>query len=291
MPVFDNKVQLIGESINDSVPSTKALLDAGDIAGIQQLAKSQDESGADYIDVNIGLREKDWMTRLVKAIQEVTTKPLSIDSPDIEICRAGLEAYDPDRAEGRRAILNSISPLRPEMFELIKVKPCMPILLISEQITPSGDCAACRTAEETYQAARSIIAMAKQYGLGCNDVILDPGIAPIGSDMDGNLKRLLGAMQLIKDDAELQGVHYSVGLSNFTVMLPVKRKDGIPVKSSLESAFIGKAVPLGLDMFIGSVKRNYAPLPDDHPAVDCIDKCLAAEGFESLMHVSTFYRG
>jgi cobalamin-dependent methionine synthase I len=92
MPVFDNKVTLIGESINDSVPSTKALLDADDIAGIRQLARSQDESGADYIDVNIGLRSKDWMSRLVRAIQEVTTRPLSIDSPDMEICRAGLEA-------------------------------------------------------------------------------------------------------------------------------------------------------------------------------------------------------
>lgn len=291
MPVFDNKVKLIGESINDSVPSTKALLDAEDIAGIQQLAQSQDEGGADYIDVNIGLRQKEWMSRLVKAIQEVTTKPLSIDSPDIEICRAGLEAYDLDRAEGRRPILNSISPLRPEMFELIKIKPCMPILLISEQMTADGNCAPCRTAEETYQAAKAMIDMAQQHGLTCDDVILDPGIAPIGSDTEGNLKRLLEAMQLIKDDPQLQGVHYSVGLSNFTVMLPVKRKDGIPVKSSLESAFLGKAVPLGLDMVIGSVKRNYAPLADDHPAVDCLDKCLAADGFEALMHVSTFYRG
>ena len=291
MPVFNNQVTLIGESINDSVPSTKALLDAGDIAGIQQLARSQDEGGADYIDVNVGLRSKDWMARLVKAIQEVTAKPLSIDSPDIDICRAGLEAYDLDRAEGRRPILNSISPLRPEMFELVKVKPCMPILLISEHQTPDGSCAPCRTATETYQAARSMVALARQHGLACDDMVLDPGIAPVGSDTEGNLKRLLDAMQMIKDDAKLQGVHYSVGLSNFTVMLPVKRKDGIPVKSSLESAFLGKAVPLGLDMVIGSVKRNYAPLPDDHPAVECLDKSLAADGFEALMHVRAFYRG
>ncbi len=291
MPFFDNKVTLIGESINDSVPSTKALLDAGNIDGIQQLAQSQDEGGADYIDVNVGLRSKDWMSRLVRAIQEVTAKPLSIDSPDIEICRAGLEAYDLDRAGGRRPILNSISPLRPEMFELLAVRPCMPILLISEQKTTGGSCAPCRTADETYQAARTMVALAREHGLGCADVILDPGIAPIGSDTEGNLKRLLDAMRLIKDDPELQGVHYSVGLSNFTVMLPVKRKDGLLVKSSLESAFLGKAVPLGLDMVIGSVKRKYEPLPESHPAVECLNQCLSADGFDSLMHVSRFYRG
>lgn len=291
MPIFNNKVTLIGESINDSVPGTKALLDAGDIAGIQQLAKSQDEGGADYIDVNIGLRSKDWMTRLVKAIQESTAKPLSIDSPDIEICHAGLEAYDLERAGGQRPILNSISPLRPEMFELLAVRPCLPILLISERKTPDGASTACRTAEETHQAAKTMVALARQYGLGCADVILDPGIAPIGSDTEGNLKRLLSAMQLIQNDPELQGVHFSVGLSNFTVMLPVKRKDGLLVKSSLESAFLTKAVPLGLDMVIGSVKRNYETLTDLHPAVECLDKCLVSDGFEVLAHVSRFYRG
>jgi 5-methyltetrahydrofolate--homocysteine methyltransferase len=136
-----------------------------------------------------------------------------------------------------------------------------------------------------------MVTLAKEHGLTCTDVILDPGIAPIGSDTKGNLKRLLGAMQLIQNDMELKGVHYSVGLSNFTVMLPTKRKDGLPIKSTLESAFLGKATALGLDMVIGSVKRNYAPLPDDHPAVQCLDQCLAANDFDSLMVVMQFYRG
>jgi len=291
MPVFNKSVTLIGESINDSVPATKALLDTADVAGLQQLAQSQDESGADYIDVNIGLRSKDVMARLVRAVQEVTAKPLSIDSPDLEICRAGLDAYDPNRADGQRPILNSISPLRPEMFTLAKAGRCLPILLISEYRTAAGTSVACRTAEETWQTAKTMIAEAKQHGLGCADVILDPGIAPIGSDTEGNLKRLLGSMQLIQGDPELQGVHISVGLSNFTVMLPVKRKDGLLVKSTLESAFLGKAVPLGLDMVIGSVKRNYAPLPESHPAIECLDKCLASEGFEVLVHLRRFYTG
>ena len=47
---------IIGETINDSVPSTKKLFDAGDIDGILELARSQDEKGAAYIDVNVGPR-------------------------------------------------------------------------------------------------------------------------------------------------------------------------------------------------------------------------------------------
>ncbi len=37
---------IIGESINDSVPSTKKLFDADDVAGLLELARGQDEKGA-----------------------------------------------------------------------------------------------------------------------------------------------------------------------------------------------------------------------------------------------------
>jgi len=52
---------IIAESINDSVPSTKKLLDAGDIEGILDLARFQDERGAGYIDVNVGTRSAELM--------------------------------------------------------------------------------------------------------------------------------------------------------------------------------------------------------------------------------------
>ncbi len=47
---------IIGESINDSVPSTKKIFEAGDVAGILELARTQDQGGAAYIDVNVGPR-------------------------------------------------------------------------------------------------------------------------------------------------------------------------------------------------------------------------------------------
>jgi len=130
--------------------------------------------------------------------------------------------------------------------------------------------------------------------LGCGDAtnddcILDPGIVPIGSDTEGNIHRLIAALRQIHQDQTLAGVHASVGLSNFTVMLPAKRPDGMAVKSALESAFLTKAMPLGLDMVIGSVKRNYQLLPPDHPAVQCLDDCLKLEGFDVLMRVREFY--
>jgi len=72
-------------------------------------------------------------------------------------------------------------------------------------------------------------------------------------------------------------------------MLPPRCADGSPVKGPLESAFLTKAMPLGLDMVVGSVKRNYQQLPADHPAMVCLEDCLKLDGFDVIMRVREFY--
>ena len=104
-----------------------------------------------------------------------------------------------------------------------------------------------------------------------------------------HLHRLMGAMRLMHDDADFKGCHYSVGLSNFTVMIPPKRANGDPVKGPLESAFLTRAMPLGLDTVIGSVKRKYQLLDEGHDALVCFDEVLKREGFDCIMRVQEFY--
>lgn len=283
-------LSIIGESINDSVPSTHAMFDAEDMEGLLELARTQAEAGAAYIDVNVGARSPDFMAQIVHEIKKVTCKPLSVDSPDLAVAQAGLSAYYQENCGGEKPILNSISALRTEMFSLYKATPFRPILIITENVVNGQSCA-CHTAEETYQAAKDMLHLAHETGIPNSDCIFDPGIAPLGSDTEDNLKRLLDALTLIHDDPDFAGVHASVGLSNFTVMLPAKRPDGSLVKGPLESAFLTRAMPLGLDYVIGSVKRNYNLLEPDHPAMRCVDDCLALGGFESIMRVRDFYTG
>ncbi len=283
-------LQIIGESINDSVPGTQALFEAGDMEGIQALAVSQDQAGAAYIDVNVGRRSPGFMADMVRAVQSVTTKPLSIDTPDPELAEAGLAAYDAARAGGQRPVLNSISPLRLEMLRLFRIQPFRPILMITERVV-DGVSAPVRTGAETHLAAREMMRVVRECGFEVpnDDCIFDPGIAPIGSDTEGLVNMVLEGLGLIHADPDLAGVHASVGLSNFTVMLPPKRPDGSPVKGPLESAFLSKAMPLGLDMVVGSVKRNYQRLPEDHPAMRCLEDVLRMEGYDRIMRVAEFY--
>ncbi len=276
---------IIGESINDSVPSTHALFEAADHAGISALAKTQGDLGAAYIDVNVGPRPPAFMAEMVRAVQAATDKPLSIDSPDFATAKAGLEACDPSRGA---PLLNSISPLRLPMFDLLAIRPFHPVLLASESVRDGVE-APCLTAAETYAAAKLLLEAARRHGLSNADCIIDPGIAPLATDTDGHLRRLMDTLRLLRADPAFAGVHISVGLSNFTVMLPPRRADGSPVKAPLASAFLTRAMPLGLDRVIGSVKQAYALLPEGHPALRCFDACLAAEGFDILERVQEFY--
>lgn len=282
---------IIGESINDSVPSTAKIFEANDLAGIQALAKKQDAGGAAYIDVNVGRRSPEFMAKIVKLVQEVTSKPLSIDSPDFDLAKAGLEAYDPKRAGGQKPVLNSISPLRLQLFDLYQVRPFKPVLMVSEMLDAKGDGKPCETAEEIYQAAKSMMKAVRDSGhrFPNEDCIIDPAISPIGSDTQGHTKRLLKVLEMLKNDPEFKGVHRSVGLSNFTVMLPSKRPGGEPVKGPLESALLTKAMPLGLDMIIGSTGRNYELLKPDHPAMVCLEEVLKLDAFDALMRLQEFY--
>ena len=281
-------LNIIGESINDSVPSTKKLYEANDIAGLKELAKAQDEGGAGYIDVNVGKRSPEFLAEMVRQVQSVTAKPLSIDTPDPVMAEAGLKAYDIKRAGGKMPVLNSISPLRTQMFDLMKIMPFKPILLVTER-NENGVGQPNHNADQTYATAVQMITEAKNHGIPVSDCIIDAGISPIGADSDGQFQHLMKSITMIHNDAHFKGVHMSVGLSNFTVMLPPKRADGTPTKGPLESAFLTMAMPLGMDHVIGSVKRKYETLTPDSPAMQCLTDCLKLEGFDVIMRVQEFY--
>lgn len=285
------ELRIIGESINDSVPSTHALFEANDLDGVVEVARFQAEKGAAFIDVNVGLNTPAFMADAVKAIQKHISLPLSIDTPDPALAAAGLEAYDASLAGNQFPILNSISEARLEMFDLYKQQAFMPILLITEGVDDSGEVVMNKTAAGTYATAKAMVNIARERtgDVPNEQLILDPGISPISSDSEGDFKRLMDTLTLVHADADLKGVDMSVGLSNFTVMLPPKTPDGLFIRSSLESAFLTLAMPLGLRTVIGSVRRNYKILDDDHPAMICLRDILKLDGYDVLMRLMSFY--
>lgn len=285
-------LKIIGETINDSVPKTRKLFEEKNLDGIIELAKFQKKMGAEYIDVNIGQRDPDFMRKLVGILQEHVSIPLSVDSPDIEIVRAGLEAYDPRKANGKRPLVNSITETRIEMLDLCSIQRFRAILIGSER-REEGTLAKNRTGGDVLKTAKRLVDKARRapYPMVNDDLIIDPGIAPIGADTEGVTKMALDAIRLIRQEADLRGVHISVGLSNFSAMLPSKRADGSPIKIALENAFLTLAVPLGLNYIIGNVAKDYKLLNETNPAYKAVTEAIELGGFESIMRIRQFYTG
>ncbi|MBN1420224.1 MAG: dihydropteroate synthase [Planctomycetes bacterium] len=282
---------VIGETINDSVPSTHKLLEAEDWGGIQEVARFQAERGAVAIDVNVGPRSPATMETAVRKVQEVVSLPLSIDSPDPALIEAGLRAYDPARAGGRKPIVNSVSEMRLEVFALARRVPFRAVLLSTERREGAGG-QPNRTGEEIHATALRLSEAARATGVfEPDDFIVDPGIHPIAADMEGRTRATIDALRRMHADPALAGTHRSVGLSNFTVMLPSKRASGAPVKGPLESAFLTIAMPLGLDMVIGSVKRSYKILSPGDDALVLLEAAIEVGGYEALEKVQAFCEG
>ena len=284
---INGKLNIIAEKINDSVPSTHELFAKGDIPAIIALAREQAE-GATYIDVNIGMNDPSLMEELITSIQKQVDLPLSIDTPSPEIAERALKVYDPSKAKGIKPLLNSISLGRLEMFDLLKIQPFRTLLMASERLEGAETVQNCQ-AHDVLEAARQIYEHAQKYGITNDDIIFDPTIAPVGSDFQGLTRMTVEGIRLIGKHERFKGCHMSVGLSNFTVQIPSKTQSGALVKTPLENAFLTLTVPYGLDYCVGSTKKKYEFLPDDHPAMVTLNDIMKLDGFDVIMRVQEFY--
>ena len=270
---------IIGESINDSVPSTNKLFKESNFEGIQKLSISQAKKNVKYLDVNVGMRNADFFSAVIKSIQNVVDLPLSIDTPSYELQEIGLKNYNLEKANNNKPIVNSISELRIEFFELYEITPFIPILILSERDN-NGEKAPNRNAIEIYETGKRLVKKAREYNIPNEEIILDPGIAPIGVDFENKTKAVLRAMKLIKNDKYFENIHISVGLSNFSNMLPHR--------TLLESAFITLAQPLGLDFIIGNSKKKYRILPENNPAFVAVKEALELDNYDALARIQEF---
>ena len=286
-------LNIIGERINPGFKSTRALFDNEDLPGIQALAVKQAEAGAAYLNVNVGARaltDVDFMARVIRAIQEVVTVPLSFDFPSKAVQEVCLATYDPARAGGRLPIVNSITEHRWDLMELYGQYKFKVILMASERVE-DGIAKGNKTADEIYSTAkRAALRLQRDYGMPLDDIFIDMSVSAIIADTEALNRSTLDAIRMIGNDPELKGVHMMGGLSNVGQQLPPKAADGSDLKHCLENAFLTLAVPCGFDTVLGTPWRGYAPLPEDHYVLATYRNFLEQSGSNALRAVRKFYR-
>jgi len=272
------KINLVGELMNNSFARARTAFLNRDVSGYQRLAKLQSDLGAAWLDLNLDGTQRlqvrrqemlDFLPEVIPAIQEVTSTPLSFDNPSFEYQKVALQHYD--RSKSGPPILNSIAASRDhleEMIDLVRHYDTLVIVMSSEMFA-SGGTVQCTNPHDSHRAAKYFVErLVTQANRRLDQILIDPGLAPVGADTYGLVNIGLDAMRLISADPDLRGVHMIVGLSNFAWGTPKG------VREELEKAYLTLGSEAGLDFAIANPEKTPAPLPPDHPMVAKLREAL-----------------
>lgn len=205
---------IVGEKINTSRKSVQEAVERRDAAFIVNVARSQAEAGAHFIDVNAGTlldREVDSLCWLVETVQGQVDMPLCLDSPNP---KALSEAIKRHRGE---PMVNSISLEEDRLNSLLPVvtsRPCHVVALCMAQTSMPT------TVDERVQVGSELIGKLTGEGVPLERIYVDPLIQPVSVDTSMGTAAL-GAITGIM--SAFPGVNTICGLSNISFGLPERR--------------------------------------------------------------------
>ena len=278
-------VSIIGDRINPGFKTTKALIEAQDIAGLQALAVRQVQAGAWCLDVTVGSRgytDFQFLTEVIRALQAAVDVPLCFDYPSAAVQEVCLKAYDPAKAKGRKPVVNSLAETRLEMLDLAKICPFQVVLMASERLEDGSAKSNKLTSEVLGVARRMAAKLTREYGFSRGDILVDVTIHSLISDLEGLTKMALDAIRAIGEDPELKGVHIMGGMTNIGNMLPPLKFDGVSLRQLAENAFLTLAVPLGFDTIMGTPWNDFRLLPDDNVVLQTLKDFTELKGLDAM---------
>jgi len=226
-------MKIIGEKINGTRKRVAAAIADRDVEHITQLAVSQAEAGAAWLDLNAGTRpdrEPEDLVWLVETVQSVVDTPVVLDSANpLALDKALAHVNEPpivNSISGERDRIEGILPL------VAKHGTGVVALAISETGIPE-------TAAERMAVVRGLIDATREAGVGDDKVYVDPLVLTVATNNDSAVISL-ETMRMVR--AEFPDVHMTVGLSNVSF--------GLPARAQINRGFLTLAIEAGLDTAI-----------------------------------------
>jgi len=240
------KMFIIGELINGMYQNIGKAIKEKDKAVIQKCALTQVNLGADALDVNCGpvsrnpVSDIQW---LVQILQEVTDKPLALDSSKPQVIEAGLKVAK------NKVIINSTTADPEKLDILVSLAKQYNTKLIGLTISSKG---IPQNKDQRLELAATIVATCVERAFPVEDLYLDPIVLPVNV-AQAQMKDILESMREFKIISE-PSPKSIVGLSNVS--------QGTCVRSLVNRTFLTMAVAYGLDAAILD--------PEDKDLVDAL---------------------
>jgi 5-methyltetrahydrofolate corrinoid/iron sulfur protein methyltransferase len=222
---------IIGELINGMYKDIGKAIKEKNKAPIQKCALEQIKAGADALDVNCGPASRDPVSDiqwLVQAIQEVTDKPIALDSSKPSVIDSGLKVIK------NPAIINSTTADVEKMDILIPLAKKYNAKLIGLTISTKG---IPQNKDQRLELAATIVATCAERGFSIEDLYLDPIVLPVNV-AQAQMKDILDSIHEFKIISE-PAPKTIVGLSNVS--------QGTCVRNLINRTFVTMAVAYGLD--------------------------------------------
>lgn len=211
--------------------------EAGKAAGIAYLraqAAKQAAAGATYLDINVDEFSTDVEERArlmqwtVNTVQQAVSIPMSIDSSNEDILKAGLQACDTERG---RPMVNSVSL---ERADAVQLAADFNAVVIASAAGASG---LPSSVEERMANIEELFVQLRASGFSEDAIHVDPLVFPISTD-GGNGRRFLDTVSAVRETYG-PAVHVVAGLSNVSF--------GMPKRKHINQAFAWLAVEAGGD--------------------------------------------
>jgi len=225
---------IIGELINGMYQDIGEAIRRKDKAVIQKCALEQIKAGADALDVNCGPASRQPVSDiqwLVEAIQEVTDKPLALDSSKVAVIESGLKAIK------NKVIINSTTADPEKLDILVPLAKQYNAKLIGLTISSKG---IPQNKDQRLELAANIVAYCSEQDFPIEELYLDPIVLPVNV-AQVQMKDILEAIREFKIISE-PSPKTILGLSNVS--------QGTCVRSLINRTFLTMAVAYGLDAAI-----------------------------------------
>lgn len=224
---------IIGEKINGTIPSVKKAIQEKDEEFIQSLAVRQDEAGADYIDVCASTApdvEVETLKWLMDIVQNVSDKPLCIDSPNPRTIKQVIKYTK------RPGIINSVSEEGDKcdvIYPLVQGTEWDVIALTCDHRGIPSD------VETRIEITKSLVEKAEKYDIAPDRIHIDPLVIALSTD-NKSLLKFIDATKAIKEIYPT--IKVTSGLSNISF--------GMPLRKVVNQKFVTLAMYAGMDSAI-----------------------------------------